>query len=134
MLFNSLIFLLFAVLFFLVWPLFAPHRRPRWIFIILASFLFYGWWNWRYLFLLIGTGLVDFLAARAMETHPRYKKPLLILSIGSNLATLFAFKYLYFFTSNMRHLIELLGANVGKTLPPIPVVSLVLPIGISFYT
>lgn len=134
MLFNSLIFLLFGALFFLVWPCFAPRKQARWIFIIVASFFFYGWWNWRYVFLLIGTGLVDFLAALAMERRPKHKKLLLIVSLGCNLATLFAFKYLYFCTSSLQQLFQFIGANFGRTLDPIPVMGLVLPVGISFYT
>ena len=133
MLFNSFIFLLFAAVFFWLWPAFSRRKQSRWLCIIVASFLFYGWWNWRYVFLLIFTGLVDYAAALGMQACPLRKRPLLILSLGSNLLTLFAFKYLGFFTENLRSLLHLIDAHIGVAVS-VPIVSLVLPIGISFYT
>jgi alginate O-acetyltransferase complex protein AlgI len=121
--FNSLIFLLFAALFFIVWPLVRRGNHSRWIFIIIASLLFYGWWDWRFIFLLTGCGLVNFYAGLLIRKFQRYKKTILVLSLFANLGILGLFKYLGFFTRNL----NALGLDI-------PVVTLALPVGISFYT
>jgi alginate O-acetyltransferase complex protein AlgI len=134
MLFNSVVFLIFLCFFFLLWPFIAPHKQLRWVYITITSFVFYGWWNWIYLFLLIGTGLIDFAAALAMEKWPKQRKSFLIISIGCNLGTLGLFKYLGFLTYNLQHLLFFISNNVGHPIEPIPIVNLILPVGISFYT
>jgi len=121
--FNSLIFLLFAALFFIVWPIVRHGNHSRWIFIIVASLVFYGWWDWRFIFLLTGCGLVNFYAGLFIQKFQRYKKTILILSIFGNLGTLALFKYLGFFTRNL----NALGLDI-------PIITLALPIGISFYS
>jgi alginate O-acetyltransferase complex protein AlgI len=129
MLFNSYTFLVFAALFFLVWRA-IPRRPPlQWGLLIGASCVFYGWWDWRFLFLLAGTGLVDFLAALAMERAPSGKKALLIVSMCCNVGVLATFKYLGFFTTSLNAVLGMVGSHAS-----VPVVHLVLPVGISFYT
>ena len=129
MLFNSYIFLVFAAVFFLIWPLTSPSRQTRWAFITAASFFFYGWWDWRFIFLIIASGMIDFTAALLMEKYPDKKKTFLILSVCGNIGGLAVFKYLSFLTENGNALFGLIGADYA-----IPIVSLTLPIGISFYT
>lgn len=128
MLFNSFSFLVFAVLFFAAWPVARLRDRSRWITLIVASSVFYGWWDWRFLFLLYGTGLVDYFAADYMVKYSRFRKPLLAVSMGANLGTLACFKYLYFFTSNIDSALSSISGH------HFPVLQLALPIGISFYT
>ncbi len=130
MLFNSFIFLIFGALFFLAWRLVpSTRRRGRWLLLIISSSIFYGWWDWRFLFLLAGTGLVDFLAALGMEKFPGQKKRLLVISMLSNVGVLATFKYLGFFARSANALLHVAGAGWQ-----LPVIDLILPIGISFYT
>src|SRR6478735_570719 len=100
MLFNSLIFLLFAGSFFFCLP--AINRLPmnlRLVFILSASLFFYGWWNWYFIFLLIFTGLVDFFGALAIRKWPSKKVLFLALSMVVNLGVLVFYKYAMFFLS-----------------------------------
>jgi len=127
--FNSLVFIIFAALFFAAWPVFRTRRNPRWMFLVTASFLFYGWWDWRFLFLIVGSGLIDFFAGWGIARWPRRKKLLLVLSILGNVGSLFIFKYLGFVTGTFNSLISLAGGDVR-----LPAAHLILPVGISFYT
>ena len=85
MLFNSVAFLFFLLIFFAFWPFMVRSDSRRWIYIILMSFLFYGWWDWRYLFVLIATGLIDYAAGIGIEAIPRFRRIFLCLSITANL-------------------------------------------------
>lgn len=127
--FNSLVFILFAVIFFSAWPLLRKQKNVRWVFLTFASFIFYGWWDWRFLFLLIGTGLVDFFAGIAMVRFPAKKRLWLILSMAGNIGTLGLFKYLDFSLANINWILRFLGVETQ-----IPMAHLILPVGISFYT
>ena len=133
MLFNSIVFLLFFIVFFLVWPLAKKQATSRWICIIFFSFVFYGWWDWRFLLLIIFSGLIDFVAAQSMYRHTSYKKAKLIVSLLANLGSLSVFKYSAFFAG----LLDAFFAGFGITthcLSALPEWSLVVPVGISFYT
>jgi D-alanyl-lipoteichoic acid acyltransferase DltB (MBOAT superfamily) len=129
MLFNSLAFVFFAAAFFGFWPLARRSTNVRFVYIVCFSFLFYGWWDWRYIFLLIITGLIDFWAGIAIDQSVKRKKAILLVSIGSNLATLAFFKYSEFLAVNCNSLLSWAGVS-GR----IPEVSVLLPVGISFYT
>ncbi len=133
MLFNSLIFVLFGVVFFLVSGLIGSKVKGRLIWLTAASFFFYGWWDWRFLFLIIFSGLVDFFAARAMFKKPENKKLFLILSILANIGSLSLFKYSGFFAENLDILFGLEGSKFSIA-SHIPDFFLITPIGISFYT
>ena len=125
----------FAIFFIIVLPLSwllmpAVHRwRP---FIIGASFVFYSWWDWRFILLLAGSILWNQLMAvrihRAAE-FPSRKKALLWLAVGGNLAVLGYFKYYDFFVSSTENLANLVGLDI-----PLDVRTVILPVGISFYT
>ncbi len=131
-LFNSPVFLGFALCFFLLW--FAlPGQRPRLALLVAGSFVFYGYWDWRFIFLLLGSGLVDFFVARLIErsSRPDVRFRLLLLSIVVNLSILGSFKYLGFFAESARGVFELFG---GKLEPPDFFLRIILPVGISFYT
>jgi D-alanyl-lipoteichoic acid acyltransferase DltB (MBOAT superfamily) len=131
MIFNSNIFLLFFfVVILLYWLVRNNQGRRDWL-ILIASFIFYGTWDWRFLCLLIITGGVDFVCAYKISTsqEPTSKKRWLLLSILSNLGTLGFFKYAGFFLESAFHLLETLGIHSTR-----PVLAILLPAGISFYT
>jgi alginate O-acetyltransferase complex protein AlgI len=124
----------FAVFFMLVLPLSwltmpRPHHwRP---FIIAASYVFYSWWDWRFVFLLAGSTLLNHVMAARIH-HARVaaqRRALLIVAVGANLALLGYFKYYDFFVSSTQNLLSVVGADL-----PLDVRSVVLPVGISFYT
>jgi D-alanyl-lipoteichoic acid acyltransferase DltB (MBOAT superfamily) len=125
----------FAIFFVIVLPLSwllmpHPHRwRP---FIIGASFVFYSWWDWRFVLLLAGSILWNQLMAlrihRAAGDVAR-RKALLWLAIGGNLAVLGYFKYYDFFVSSTQNLLTVVGVEL-----PLEVRTVILPVGISFFT
>ena len=129
MLFNSLVFLVFAAIFFAVWPRIRHLLVTRSTFIVLASFVFYGWWDWRFLFLIIASGLVDYGCALGIVRFPKAKRFFLCLSLFCNIGSLAVFKYLDFFIENLNSTSQLLSSplNISAT-------ELILPVGISFYT
>jgi alginate O-acetyltransferase complex protein AlgI len=133
LLFNSLIFLIFGSCFFLVWPLFRDRQNQRWIFLIAASFFFYGWWDWRFLFLLVFSGMVDFLAGLAIAKYPARKKLFLLASMAGNLGCLGLFKYSRFVAENIDRLLGALDISM-RLAPGVPAIMTVVPVGISFYT
>ena len=132
MLFNSIDFALFLpVVFLLYWKVFNRSIRIQNLFLLFASVIFYAWWDWRFLSLVFFSAAVDFQVGKAMERSgtPRMRKLLLAISLVANLGMLGFFKYYDFFVVNFNDAFTLLGMPIGlRTL------SLVLPVGISFYT
>ena len=130
MLFCTRQFLIFFALFFVVyWAI--PWRRPRVLLLLAASFYFYAVWNkWLAVIVCFSTAL-DYLIARGLDaaTVPRLRKGLLTVSITANLGLLCYFKYANFF---LRSLEDALAA--GGMSASLPVLKVVLPLGISFYT
>ena len=124
-----MIFIIFGVIFFTLWPVFRRRNNMRWIYLVAASFIFYGWWDWRFLFLIIGSGLIDFFAGLGMERFPQRRKTMLVLSVIGNVGSLGIFKYLDFGISNINWILKSLGIETH-----VPAANLILPIGISFYT
>lgn len=129
MLFNSLEFGLFFTLVFglyLCLPLRGQNRM-----LLLASYVFYAAWDWRFCSLLAVSTIVDFSVGRSLHASktPRRRKLLVTLSLVTNLGILGFFKYADFFADNLQ---ELAGV-FGFTLPEFTL-SVVLPVGISFYT
>ena len=133
MIFNSIEFLLFAIGFFLLWPIFGKRNNSRWIFITVASFIFYGWWDWRFLFLIIGSGLIDYFCGWGIEARPRYRKWFFFASVFGNLASLSVFKYSVFFAQVLEDVFAKFSIEVHLQ-EQIPAFALILPVGISFYT
>jgi alginate O-acetyltransferase complex protein AlgI len=130
MLFCTKPFLIFFALVFVVyWVL--PWRRPRVLLLLAASFYFYAVWNkWLALIVCFSTAL-DYLVARGLDaaSSPRLRQGLLAVSVTANLGLLCYFKYANFF---LRSLEDALAA--GGLSASLPVLSVVLPLGISFYT
>jgi D-alanyl-lipoteichoic acid acyltransferase DltB (MBOAT superfamily) len=101
------------------------------ILLILASYFFYGWWDWRFLALIFFSSISDFLISRWIEKreNEKQRKILVTISILINLLTLFYFKYFDFFVNEFITVFE----SIGIHLEPLSL-SIILPIGISFYT
>jgi len=130
MLFNSEVFLVFAILFFTTF--FSVAHRAQLFTIIVASYVFYGWWDWRFLSLIITCTLINFTAGVAIghqQARDRSGRVWLWFSIAANLGILGFFKYFNFFIESLKGLLSPFGlANDLKTL------EIILPVGISFYT
>ncbi|MBS1583282.1 MAG: MBOAT family protein, partial [Bacteroidetes bacterium] len=132
MLFNSFEFLVFLPLVFLgYWYVFDRSLRAQNLFIIAASYVFYGWWDPRYLILLFVSSFSDYLLALLIDRtdDPRRRKQGLLLSIVFNLGVLCTFKYFGFFVDSFAALLEAFGLRANPTS-----LKLLLPVGISFYT
>lgn len=106
-------------------------RRKQNIFLLAASYFFYGWWDYRFLLLMIGSTTLDFFLARAIEKSQvrATRRTLLISSLVVNFAVLGSFKYFGFFVGSFAHLLGTFGIH-----PSLPVLLIILPPGISFYT
>lgn len=122
----------FVIFFAAFVPLyFATSYRFRWAILLVASYFFYAYGSGIYVGLIMLTTLIDYAAARAMgaTTDTRRRRLYLAASLSANLGTLFLFKYFNFFNQSFAGL----AASLGWTYP-IGAVSLLLPVGISFYT
>jgi D-alanyl-lipoteichoic acid acyltransferase DltB (MBOAT superfamily) len=129
-LFNSLTFVVFyLVVFALYWLVRA--RTAQNVLLLGASWIFYGAWSWKFLLLLLGSTLLDFVCGQLIADAPdrRRKRLVLIVSVSVNLLFLATFKYLGFFVTELATLLERLGFNAN-----VPMLEIVLPVGISFYT
>lgn len=131
MLFNSLDFALFLPLvFFLYWFVFNKNLKAQNLLVVGASYLFYGWWDYRFLSLILFSTLVDFSVGRALkEAIGKRRKTLLWTSILINLGFLGFFKYFNFFIDSFVDAFAFFGTPVE-----ISTLNIVLPVGISFYT
>jgi len=132
MLFNSFDFAVFLPLVFgLYWFVFNRSLRLQNLLLLVASYVFYGWWDPRFLLLILFSTCVDFLIGRQLGITPSQskRKALLWASIGVNLGLLGFFKYFNFFIENFATAFTLFGLEIeAHTL------DLILPVGISFYT
>ena len=129
MLFNSLIFLVFLAVVLVLYRC-LTHRRQN-LFLLVASYVFYGYWDWRFLSLLLISTAVDFYVGRGLHrTDARTQRRLwLAVSLVVNLGILGVFKYWGFFVDSAAAVLETWGLQSHR-----PVLSVVLPVGISFYT
>src|SRR5882672_8901433 len=151
MLFHTWVFAIFFLVVYPVYLLVKNNNRWMNVWLMLASYVFYGWWNPSYLLLLFGTSAIDYLMVVLMErsTNQRRRKIWLVISLVSNFGFLAFFKYSRFNTDNLNGLLKV--AHLAVRLPdpvsyPNAVLSLfgvpeshlfaavVLPIGISFHT
>ena len=131
MLYNSFVF---PVFFLIVWALYLSlkHRAQN-VMLVVASYVFYGWWDWRFLSLLFISTITDFLVAKAMgkcgPNRQGTKKVLLFISIATSLGILGFFKYFNFFADSLERVFAPLGLQ-----PDFVTLNILLPVGISFYT
>ncbi|MEE9372860.1 MAG: MBOAT family O-acyltransferase [Saprospiraceae bacterium] len=132
MLFTSLEFcIFFCLVLFLYWKVFNRNILWQNVVVLLASYLFYGWWDWRFLTLIALSTIVDFFIGLKVgnESRSQRKKWWLWLSIGFNLCLLAFFKYFEFFIDSFIDLFAILGYPLDSWS-----LKIILPVGISFYT
>ncbi len=127
MLFHTWTFLLF---FIVVYAGYIALRKTRfWLhWLLVASYVFYGWWNPLYLTLIVYSTLLDYVLVILMD-RSRNKKLWIVVSLVSNLGLLGFFKYAGFFTENFNRLLAFAGVEYA-----LPAPDLLLPVGISFFT
>ena len=131
MLFNSIDFAIFLpIVFILYWFVFRA-LRPQNVLLIVSSYIFYAWWDWRFLGLIITSTLIDYGIGLAIgqQKEKKSKKMLLTLSILLNLGILGFFKYYNFFIENFNDAFMLFGRELDLNF-----LNIILPVGISFYT
>ncbi len=132
MLFNSIEFLFFLpIVFVLYWFVFSKQLRAQNILLLLASYLFYGWWDWRFLFLLLISTCLDYFVALAIQNSKDVSKRKLFLGLSliGNLGMLGFFKYYNFFVESWIDAWSRIGVTMEAT-----TLNIILPVGISFYT
>lgn len=131
MLFNSPEYLLFFPLALLSYWLLSSSIKGQNLLLVALSYFFYGWWDYRFLSLIIISSLADYLIGQGIgRTHAvGKKKQLLAASLVINLGMLFFFKYFNFFIHSLDQGMQSLGVQLD-----LPTLSIILPIGISFYT
>ena len=132
MLFNSIEFAVFLpIVFLLYWFVFNNNIRLQNLLLLVSSYIFYGWWDWRFLSLIAFSSFVDYfigLQLKKSEHHAR-RKLLLFLSLGVNLGFLGFFKYYNFFAQSFADAFTFFGNK-----PDVYTLNIILPVGISFYT
>jgi len=132
MLFNSIDFAIFLpTVFLLYWFVTNKNLNLQNFLIVAASYLFYGWWDWRFLSLILFSTIVDYSVGRKLkkEDNQTKRKILLWISILVNLGFLGFFKYYNFFLENFITAFSFFGKEIqGNSL------NIILPVGISFYT
>ena len=118
-----------AIVFALYWSVRGHAAQNR--VLLVASYVFYAWWDWRFCFLMLGSSLVDFELSRRIHhtSDPVKRRWLLAASLLCNLGLLAIFKYYNFFIDNL----IVLSNKIGWS-PDLQTISWVLPLGISFYT
>ncbi|MCA0132674.1 MBOAT family O-acyltransferase [Winogradskyella alexanderae] len=131
MLFNSIEFLIFfPIVFILYWFFKSSHKKQN-ILLLISSYVFYGWWDYRFLSLIIFSSFLDFYVGKKIESSPKKeeKKKWLIVSLCSNLGLLGVFKYYNFFADSFADTMSFIGWEVNDL-----TLNIILPVGISFYT
>ncbi len=139
MTFDSLHYLFFFVLVLGVVRLLRDRVGARNAFLLVASYYFYGCWDWRFLSLIVFSTVVDFYCGRAMNVAPedvgkeplkdRRRKLILLASLTANLGLLAAFKYFNFFIDSAVTMLDAMGLEAHPS-----TLRIILPVGISFYT
>jgi D-alanyl-lipoteichoic acid acyltransferase DltB (MBOAT superfamily) len=129
MLFNSFEFLIYLPLVFLLyWFVFKPLKWQN-LFILVASYIFYGWWNWTFLILIAFTSFCSFLSGLLIQKYDSWGKVVSGLNIVVNLCILGIYKYYDFFVESFYDVFQSMGITMH-----ISTLNLILPVGISFYT
>lgn len=132
MLFNSIDFaLFFPIVFLIYWFVTNGNQKLQNGFILLASYVFYGWWDWRFLSLIAFSSFVDYFVGMALgrQENQRKRNLLLWISMGINLGLLGFFKYYNFFAQSFVDAFSLFGQPLNAS-----TLNIILPVGISFYT
>ncbi|MBL8660133.1 MAG: MBOAT family protein [Rhodospirillales bacterium] len=129
MIFTSEAFIVFAGAFFSIY-FFVPYRAQI-LLTLAASYVFYGWWDWRFLGLIAGSTAFNYVAGRLLAATPRSAtgRRRLAVVVAVNLMVLGVFKYFHFFADGLLNILEALGMQTSTS-----TLRIILPIGISFYT
>lgn len=147
MLFNTFVFLLFFLIVYSVFLCFGWFaKKQKWayraqnLWLLFASYFFYGWWEWFFLTLILLSTIIDYVAARSIESsqNQMFRRIYLAVSIFANLGLLFTMKYYDFFAVNLvdswNQIAIWLGGSVATDSSTYLLKNIVLPVGISFYT
>jgi D-alanyl-lipoteichoic acid acyltransferase DltB (MBOAT superfamily) len=132
MFFNSFEFLLFLpVVFVLYWFILNKRLNIQNFLLLFSSYVFYGWWDYRFLSLIIFSSIIDFYCGLSIEkAHTKtIKKKWLLLSMFINLGFLGIFKYFNFFSQSLQEAFQSFGYQIDTL-----TLNIILPVGISFYT
>ncbi len=132
MVFNSLEFVIFFPVFFLLyWFVFGRNKRAQNIFFLFGSYMFYSWWDWRFLFLLIGSSMANYFLGIYIDKteNEKSKKILVFLGLILGVGGLLVFKYYNFFIDSLISAFATFDIKLN-----IHSLNLILPLGISFYT
>ncbi len=127
MLFNTLTFAVFFCIILIAYYR-LQHRWQNYL-LLFGSYVFYGWWDWRFLSLILISTIIDYYMGLAITRWPHRSKLFLVVSVISNLSILGFFKYCGFFIESLTDFFLLLGLHVDM-----PTARFILPVGISFYT
>lgn len=131
MLFNSFTFFVFFFVVFSLYLLFRGNLKLQNRTLLVASYVFYGWWDWRFLGLIGFSTVVDYFCGLMVHKSERVadRKRFLIMSVSLNLAILGFFKYCNFFAAGFEKLLCFFGVTAHP-----PILHIILPVGVSFYT
>ncbi len=132
MLFNSIEFAIFLPLVFLLyWFVLQKNLKVQNTLLVVVSYVFYGWWDWRFLSLIFFSSTVDYLVGIGLSkyTSKSKRKLLLLISILVNIGLLGFFKYYNFFTESFAASFTFFGEHLEPSR-----LNIILPVGISFYT
>ncbi|WP_179354449.1 MBOAT family O-acyltransferase [Winogradskyella vidalii] len=132
MLFNSIEFFLFLpIVFIIYWLLGSQRIKCQNLLIAISSYVFYGWWDWRFLLLILFSSVVDYSIGLSLNSTKKKlkRKVLLWISISINLGFLGFFKYYNFFIDSIVESFTFFGSKLS-----INTLNIILPVGISFYT
>ena len=129
MLFNSITFFIFLGIILLVYYFIPRHKKKH--FLLLVSYIFYGFWDWRFCFLILFSTVLDFVIGQQIykTDNDKRRKQLLSISVIGNLGVLIFFKYFNFFAASLSQFFSAFGWQMGFV-----ELHLILPVGISFYT
>lgn len=129
MLFNSFQYVLFLPIVFLLYWFVFKGRQSQNVLIVAASYVFYGWWAWRFLVLIFITTLLSYLSGILIEKYRDKGKFICGTNIAINIGILCYYKYVNFFAENLEALINQIGYQLDWV-----TLDIILPVGISFYT
>jgi alginate O-acetyltransferase complex protein AlgI len=131
MLFNSFEFLIFFPIVFIVYWLLNKDLKKQNILLLISSYVFYAWWDWRFLSLIIISSFIDFTAGSKIfnSKTEKQRKNWLLVSLIANLGLLSVFKYYNFFAESFSDLMNIFGWQPNDL-----TLNIILPVGISFYT
>lgn len=131
MLFNSIDFLIFFSTIFVFYWLLSNNLSKQNVLLLISSYIFYAWWDWRFLSLIVLSSFIDFTAGSKIYSSKtaKLKNTWLYVSLIANLGLLSAFKYFNFFAESFADLAKIFGWQPGDL-----TLNIILPVGISFYT